>query len=147
MGLKLYTIGFTRKSAKAFFTLLQEAEVRCILDVRLNNASQLAGFAKRDDLAYFAKTIGNIEYLHLPILAPTQEMLDAYRKEKRGWDWYEQAYLDLLEERAIETALKPETLDRGCLLCSEDTPDFCHRRLVVEYLEQKWGDIVVHHLV
>ena len=143
--IKVFTIGFTKKSAREFFTLLERAGVKRIVDVRLNNISQLAGFAKKDDLQFFLERLG-IGYLHLPILAPTQDMLDAYKKEKGSWADYEKKFLALMHERQIESHVKKEVLDEGCLLCSEDTPEHCHRRLVVEYLREKWGTVSVVHL-
>jgi uncharacterized protein (DUF488 family) len=143
--MRLFTIGFTKTSAERFFSRLKNAGVRRLLDVRLNNVSQLAGFAKRDDLAYFAKSICDIGYEHLPALAPTQEMLEAYRKKRAPWDEYERRFLALMAERHIETMVR-ERLDGGCLLCSEDKPHRCHRRLVAEYLKEKWGDVDIVHL-
>ena len=144
--MKVFTIGFTKTTAEGFFGRLQKAGVTKILDVRLNNVSQLAGFAKRDDLRYFLKAIGRIEYAHEPKLAPTQEMLDAYKKAGGDWADYEKQFLGLMTERRIEETVPRSTIDGACLLCSEDKPKQCHRRLVVEYLQQKWGDIEVAHL-
>lgn len=143
----LFTIGFTQKSAEQFFSVLLTASVRRIIDVRLNNISQLAGFTKRTDLPYFLKAIGNIDYVHLPILAPTQAILDAYKKRGGGWQAYEESFLRLMEERHVEDQVSPSLLDGGCLLCSEPTPEHCHRRLVAEYLNAKWErTIEIHHL-
>ena len=147
MAVRICTIGFTKKSAETFFTLLKEAGVRRLIDTRLNNVSQLAGFAKRDDLEYFLRTICGIEYLHARLLAPNQEMLDDFKKRKGDWAVYERQFLDLLAERRIEEALSPKVLNHSCLLCSEETPEHCHRRLVVEYLAEKWHDVSVEHLV
>ena len=145
--IRIATIGFTKKNAEQFFTALKRAQVKRLLDVRLNNQSQLAGFSKRDDLAYFLKAILNVEYVHLSILAPTQEMLDAYKKAKGSWPEYEKRFLDLMARREIERQIQPNLLDAGCLLCSEDKPHHCHRRLVAEYLNDKWGNIKIEHLV
>ena|SRR5687768_5439880 len=144
--MKLCTIGFTKKNAEEFFGRLRAAGVKRILDVRLNNTAQLAGFTKRDDLKFFTKEILGAEYVHLPMLAPTQEMLDEYRKEKRGWEAYEQRFLELMKTREIEKRLEPGMVDGGCLLCSEDKPHQCHRRLVAEYLKEKWGGVEIEHL-
>ena len=146
MLIKVFTIGFTRKSARQFFTLLEKAGVKRVVDVRLNNVSQLAGFAKKEDLQFFLERFG-MGYVHLPILAPTQEMLDAFKKEKGPWTDYEKKFLALMAARRIETAVEKETLHEGCLLCSEDTPEHCHRRLVVEYLRSHWKGLDVTHLV
>jgi uncharacterized protein (DUF488 family) len=144
--IKLFTIGFTRKSAKAFFTRLQRAGVKRLIDVRLNNKSQLAGFSKRDDLAYFLRSIAGIEYVHLLDLAPTQELLDRYRKTDRDWPAYERDFLKLIAGRKIESTLAPNLLDGSCLLCSEDQPHHCHRRLVAEYLRNAWKSVEIEHL-
>lgn len=143
--IKLFTIGFTKKSAEQFFTLLKSAGVARVLDVRLNNVSQLAGFTKRDDLEYFLRAIGDIGYSHLPTLAPTKDILDALKKDGGTWATYETKFLTLMQERAIETQEKA-FFDRGCLLCSEHEPGECHRRLVAEYLAEKWGGIEIVHL-
>ena len=142
----LFTIGFTKKTAEAFFTKLLQAGVERVVDVRLNNNSQLAGFSKRDDLAYFLKAIACIEYVHLLELAPTAELLERYRKLDKDWAGYERDFLKLIAERHIETTVPPNLLDGGCLLCSEDKPDHCHRRLVAEYLREKWGGVEIRHL-
>jgi uncharacterized protein (DUF488 family) len=147
MSLRLFTIGFTQKSAEQFFTLLQRARVRRVVDVRLNNVSQLAGFAKRDDLRYFLQSLGGIDYTHLPDLAPTQEMLDAYKKQKGDWAEYERRFLALMSERRIETTAAERLHHGDCLLCSEHQPDCCHRRLVCEYLAAHGVDLEVTHLL
>ena len=144
--MKLFTIGFTQKTAEEFFTGLQRAGVQRVLDIRLNNTSQLAGFSKRDDLQYFLRAIGNMEYRHLPELAPTQEILDAFKKQKGSWDEYAPQFLSLLEERKVATTLDRAQFDQACLLCSEATPEHCHRRLVAEYLREQWGDVEIVHL-
>jgi uncharacterized protein (DUF488 family) len=142
----LYTIGFTRKTAEEFFTLLRRAGVKRIIDIRLSNRSQLAAFAKKEDLRYFLKAICGIDYLHLPSLAPTQEMLDAYKKRKGRWEDFEREFFLVAAARHIERELPHETLDSACLLCSEPVADRCHRRLVAEYLRKKHDDITVCHL-
>src|SRR3954468_11753818 len=142
----VYTIGFTRKSAAAFFGLLRGAGVRRLIDVRLNNVSQLAGFTKRDDLAFFVKELCGAEYVHEPLLAPTHEMLDAYKKAKGDWAEYARRFLQLMSERRIEATLDRGLFDGAALLCSEPTAEYCHRRLVVEYLAGKWGDVKAVHL-
>jgi len=144
--MRIFTIGFTKTTAESFFTRLQKAGVRKLVDVRLNNVSQLAGFAKKDDLAYFARSICGIPYEHRPELAPTQDMLDAFKKHGGAWNDYEQRFGSLIAERRIEQTVPRESLDEACLLCSEDTPEHCHRRLIAEYLRQKWGDVDIVHL-
>lgn len=141
------TIGFTKTTAKGFFERLLSAGVKKVVDVRLHNTSQLAGFAKADDLAYLLKKIGGIEYAHQPLLAPTDPILKAYKKEKGDWRTYEERFLGLMSERHIESRFMPEMFDGACLLCSEATPHHCHRRLVCEYLNEKWGGALeVRHL-
>jgi len=145
--MEVFTIGFTKKSAEEFFGLLRRNCIKRLVDVRLNNVSQLAGFTKREDLQFFLREVCGAEYRHEPLLAPTQEMLDAYKKAKGSWQEYERRFLDLMASRKIE-----ERIDRThfalptVLLCSEPTPDNCHRRLVVEYLQSKWGDVQATHL-
>lgn len=143
--MKLFTIGFTKTSAEGFFSRLSKAQVKKLIDVRLNNVSQLAGFAKKDDLRYFTKTICGIGYEHLPELAPTQDILDDYKKSKGAWSIYTAKFLELMTRRKIEN-IDRKRLDGGCLLCSEDKPHHCHRRLVAEYLKEKWGDVEIEHL-
>jgi len=146
--IQTYTIGFTQKGARKFFTLLADSGAKRIVDVRLNNVSQLAGFAKRDDLKFFAQEICQMDYVHIPDLAPTKEILEAYKKHGGDWKVYEEKFYDLMEKRSIEKSVQPEIVNGGCLLCSEDKPHHCHRRLVAEYLNEKWGGILsVRHLV
>ena len=135
----VFTIGFTRTSAANFFGRLKDAGVNAVVDVRLNNTSQLAGFAKASDLEYFLAEIGGIAYRPEPLLAPTQDIIDGWRKEKRPWEEFEARFKGLMAERQIEAHLTPELLEGACLLCSEDKPHHCHRRLVLEYLEELWG--------
>jgi uncharacterized protein (DUF488 family) len=142
----LFTIGFTGKSAEQFFTLLQNAGVRLLIDTRLNNVSQLAGFTKRKDLEYFLRTIAGIGYVHDTELAPTADILDAFKKKQMTWADYERRFNALLEERIVVDHRKPADFDRACLLCSEPTPEHCHRRLVGEYLKRAWPELDVHHL-
>ena len=143
--MKIYTIGFTKTSAEGFFTRLTKSGAKKLVDVRLNNISQLAGFAKRDDLQYFTKQICGLGYEHVPNLAPTQDILDEYKKNGGAWDVYENKFLDLIAKRHIED-IDRQQLDGGCLLCSEDKPHYCHRRLVAEYLRSKWSDVEIVHL-
>jgi uncharacterized protein (DUF488 family) len=114
--------------------------------VRLNNVSQLAGFTKRDDLRYFTKAICNIDYVHLPDFAPTQNILDAYKKHRGDWGLYERQFLDLMTMRRSEDKVPREVMEGSCLLCSEDKPHHCRRRLVAEYLKEKWGDAEIEHI-
>lgn len=143
--MKIFTIGFTKTTAENFFDRIKKSGAQKIIDVRLNNVSQLAGFAKRDDLKYFSSTICGIGYRHAPRLAPTKEILDTYKKHKGSWKDYEEKFLHLMAKRKIEEVDRND-LDGACLLCSEDKPHHCHRRLVAEYLKDRWGDIDIVHL-
>lgn len=145
--MEVFTIGFTKKTAAEFFELLKRRGIRRLVDVRLNNVSQLAGFTKRDDLEYFLREVCDAEYIHEPLLAPTQEMLDAYKKAKGRWEDYEMMFLELMRTRKIESNIDPELLQiPAVLLCSEPTPEHCHRRLVLEYLQEHWQNLTVIHL-
>jgi uncharacterized protein (DUF488 family) len=144
--MKLFTIGFTKTTAERFFSRLKAAGVKRVVDVRLNNVSQLAGFAKRDDLRYFAKALCGMDYVHIPELAPTKSMLDTFKKERGAWGDYERKFIALMKDRKIEESIDQKMLDQGCLLCSEDKPHQCHRRLVAEYLKQYWPDVDIVHL-
>jgi uncharacterized protein (DUF488 family) len=143
---RVYTIGFTKKPARRFFELIRTSGTRRVVDVRLNNVSQLAGFAKRDDLEFFLRSICDVDYVHLPALAPTQDMLDEYKKTGGSWAAYEERFLGLMRQRRIEETTPRELIEDGCLLCSEHEPHHCHRRLVVEYLQEHWGPINIAHL-
>ena len=144
--MKLHTIGFTQSTAESFFTRLKKAGVKRVLDVRLLNDSQLAGFARRDHLAYFLKAICGIEYEHRTDLAPTQELLESYHGKKQAWPEYEKRLQQLFARRKIESALPKAIADGACLLCSEVKPHQCHRRIVAEHLQKKWGKIEILHL-
>lgn len=146
--MEIFTIGFTKTTAEDFFGRLSENDVERLLDVRLNNRSQLAGFAKEKDLAYFLRELVGAAYEHSPLLAPSQEILDAFKK--RGampWEEYEDRFLTLMRERKIELELDRAAFGkRTVLLCSEATPENCHRRLIAEYLAEHWGEVEIVHL-
>lgn len=144
----VYTIGFTQKSAQRFFELLDDYGVRTLLDIRLNPTGQLSGFSKKDDLAFFLQRLSGIDYLHLAELAPTDDILQTYRKDK-NWNVYVDRFERLMDERSIPASLDRELFENGpvCLLCSEDKPTKCHRRLVAERLAQHWDDVDIRHLV
>ena len=145
--MKIHTIGFTKKNAMTFFGFLKTAGVKSVIDVRLNNVSQLAGFAKRDDLKFFLRELCQAEYVHSPDLAPTKEILNAYKKGDISWNAYEDKFFDLMVRRNVERIITQDFLSGGCLLCSEHEPHYCHRRLVVEYLNQHSGmNLEVVHL-
>lgn len=145
--MKIFTIGFTKKNAEHFFNFLRVSEVKTLVDVRLNNVSQLSGFAKRDDLKFFLNELCGIEYVHSPELAPTKELLSAYKKGSMTWEKYEDKFLNLMAQRSIERTITPSLLDHGCLLCSEHEPHLCHRKLVIQYLNEHSDlDLKVKHL-
>ena len=145
--MEIYSICFTQKSAGQFFDTLKAHGIERLLDIRLNNTSQLAGFAKQADLVYFLREICAASYEHQPLLAPTREMLDSYKKKKGEWDAYERDFLALMRGRNIQSALDRASFEqKTVLLCSEPTAEHCHRRLVLEYLKGHWNDIEIHHL-
>lgn len=146
--MEIFTIGFTQTTAEDFFGRLKSNNIERLLDVRLNNRSQLAGFAKRDDLAYFLRALAGAAYEHEPLLAPSQELLEAYKKRKRmPWQEYEERFLGLMRDRRVQDKLRPEEFkQRTVLLCSEATPEHCHRRLVAEYLAEHWTNLQIVHL-
>jgi uncharacterized protein (DUF488 family) len=145
--LEIYTIGFTQTTAEHFFRRLADAQIARLLDVRLNNSSQLAGFAKAQDLPFFLRELVGARYEHEPLLAPTQTLLDDYKKHKGSWVVYEQGFMALMAERKIESALVPADFEaRTALLCSEATPERCHRRLVCDYLAEHWQGVQAVHL-
>lgn len=144
----LYTIGFTKKSAERFFTLLKDNGVKQLVDVRISNNSQLAGFAKGKDLEFFVKEICHIPYKHIVDFAPSKELLDRWHKQEVTWEEYVKVYTDLLKSREILRKYGVKSFDGSCFLCSEDTPEQCHRRLLVEYLKNNCTDKVdIVHLI
>jgi uncharacterized protein (DUF488 family) len=145
--IQLYTIGFTNKSARQFFDLLRDGGVTKIVDTRINNISQLAGFAKGQDLAFFAEAVGDMGYEHQLDFAPTKDLLSQYRDKKITWEKYETEYLNLLDRRKVAQNTNIESLHRHCLLCSEHGPEKCHRRLLAEYFQAVRKDIEIVHLM
>lgn len=145
--MEVFTIGFAKKTAPEFFETLRRANIKRLIDIRLKNTSQLARFTRREDLPYFLRELCGADYVHEPMLSPSQDILDAYKKQKGSWEEFERRFLALMAERRIEDAV-----DRGSfetptvLLCSEPTADDCHRRLVLEYLREKWGNLEITHL-
>jgi len=138
-SIRLLTIGFTKKNAEQFFSLLQKGGVRKVLDTRLNNVSQLAGFTKRDDLSFFLRKVAGIDYEHAEQLAPTDLMLKRYKKGEISWGTYSADYHELIQKRNVASQFSAEKLDGVCLLCSEATPHHCHRRLAAEFFQQQLG--------
>jgi len=146
--MKIYTIGYTKKSAEEFFGALERHGVERVVDVRLKNTSQLAGFTKKQDLEYFLDRVLGIEYCHLEFLAPTPELIKAYRDSGGDWDLYVAEFSRLLEDRGVLSILDRESFSekRSCLLCSEPEAEHCHRRLVAEHLQEAWPDVEIVHL-
>ncbi len=145
-SIKIYTIGFTKKNAKTFFTLLKDNKVKTLIDVRLNNISQLAGFTKQDDLKYFLKELCKIEYYHFETFAPTEDILKRYKKKEITWSQYETEFNALISKRKIEESVSLNLLSNACLLCSEPTAEQCHRRLIAEYFSKLYPQIIIRHL-
>jgi uncharacterized protein (DUF488 family) len=145
--MEVYTTGFTKKTAAEFFGTLKQAGIQRLIDVRLHNSSQLAGFTKKEDLPFFLMELCDIEYLHEPLLAPTEDMFNAYKKQKGSWQDYERHFLALMDERKIEENIDCKLFEiPAVLLCSEASAEHCHRRLVLEYLQTKWGNLKIIHL-
>ncbi len=144
----IYTIGFTQKTAERFFTLLKDHQVQLLVDIRLNNKSQLAGFTKGEDLGYFLRELCRCKYVHCKEYAPTKEILDAYKKKHIDWDGYVSQYLPLMErhQAAKKFLERFSEYERVCLLCSEPTPERCHRRLLAELIQKAGPGISVQHL-
>ncbi|HHV79894.1 MAG TPA: DUF488 domain-containing protein [Firmicutes bacterium] len=144
----LCTIGFSQKSLRKFVELLREASVTKVIDVRLHNTSQLAGYAKKDDLEFILEILG-IKYQHVPELAPTEEILQRFKKVDKDWESYTAAFLELLEKREAIKLWKSPVFDSGvnCLLCAEHFPKYCHRRLVAEYFASVYPEIEIRHLI
>lgn len=144
--MNLFTIGFVKKSAKVFFETLRTNGISKVIDIRLNNTSQLAGFTKKADLQFFLETIGDIGYMHIDRYAPTKELLNAYKRKKINWEEYESEYIAILDRRNILSNINYSIFDSACLLCSEPTAQQCHRRLFAEYLSRHNSAIQIKHL-
>lgn len=146
--ISLYTIGFTKKSAERFFNLIRDNGVKQLVDIRISNSSQLSGFAKGSDLDFFVKEICHIPYTHITDFAPTKDLLDRWHKKEVTWEQYEQDYRSILKERNILKNHSIKKLNGACFLCSEDTPDYCHRRLLAEYIKQhSKEEVTIKHLI
>jgi len=143
---KIFTIGYAGKNARQFFSILKQAGIRQVIDVRLYNTSQLAGFTKKQDIEYFLQVIVGASYTHLPIMAPTKQLLNDYKKKLISWQQYETRFKTIIAQRQIDKHIEPGDMDMICFLCSEAKADNCHRRLVAEYLAGLWPDISIHHL-
>ena len=143
----LSTIGFTKKTAKEFFNMLKDNKITKVIDIRLNNTSQIAGFAKQPNLQYFLKELANIEYQHITDFTPSKELLHDYQHNNLDWDKYIEIFNNLLKVRDVERNYKVEDFNNCCFLCSEQLPDFCHRRLVVEFLAKNKDNVIIKHII
>ncbi len=144
--MKIFTIGFTHKSAEEFFKLIQDAGVKRVIDVRIHNNSQLAGFSKKDDLQFFLKKIADIDYQEESLLNPTDELFHSYRNKEIDWKKFLGTYKSEISKKQVEKSLKKSDYENAVLLCSEDEPDHCHRRVAAEYLSEAWGGAEITHL-
>jgi len=147
----LCTIGFTGKTAEEFFTLLSNAGVRQVIDIRQNRSGQLSGFSKHPDLSFFLRKIAGVEYRHEPLLAPAPELLKTYRRTK-DWPSYETFFLAAMKERRVPASLDTSSWSpHVSLLCSEPGPEKCHRRLVADLLAGYWREqgyaVEIRHLI
>ncbi len=143
---RIFTIGYASRNAREFFTILKQAGIRKVIDVRLYNTSRLAGFTKRQDIEYFLQAIVGAGYIHMPIMAPTKQLLNDYKKGLISWQQYETQFKSIITQRQIDKHIMPQDIDMSCFLCSEATADNCHRRLVAEYLAGLWPNISINHL-
>jgi len=144
--MRIYTIGFTQKSAEEFFRRIRMHRIKRIVDIRIHPDGQLSGFARKDDLPFFLNELADgCGYLYMPNLAPTKEILKSYR-ENNDWDIYVKRFEALMDQRNIPAALQPNDFDEACFLCSEDKPDQCHRRLVAERLAKNWNNVEIIHI-
>ena len=144
--IKIFTMGFTKKNAERFFTLLKKNGIKKLVDIRLNNHSQLAGFTKGEDLKYFLKELAGIDYEHDLDFAPTKELLKNYQGKKISWNDYEKEFNQILETRMKNKLTDPNEYNMACFLCSEPTPEKCHRRLVAEFLNARFQNVDVAHI-
>ncbi len=146
--MNLFTIGFAQKTASEFFKKISDNKIDLLIDIRLNNKSQLAGFTKGEDLEYFLKTICNCDYQHLLEFAPTKEILDDYRNKKISWIGYEDRFLPLIEDRKCVIGFNErfKNYNNICLLCSEPKANMCHRRLVAEAIAKHNDGVVIKHI-
>jgi len=143
---RIFTIGYAGRNAHQFFSTLKQTGIKKVIDVRLYNTSQLAGFAKKQDIEYFLRVIVGADYIHLSIMAPTKQLLNNYKKGLISWQQYETQFKEIIAHRQIEKRIMPQDADMVCFLCSEAKADNCHRRLVAEYLAEHWQNASIHHL-
>ncbi len=144
--MKVFTIGFSRKNTEQFFTRLREPGLLRVVDIRLYNKGPSAGFTNRNDLPFLLRQVNQMDYVHRLDMAPNEALMDDQRTNGVDYLKYKKEFRELLTDRRIETNVPKELIDGGCLLCSEPSAEFCHRRLVAEYLKEKWGDLEIIHL-
>ena len=143
---RIFTIGYAGKDAQEFFTILKQGGIKKVVDVRLYNTSQLAGFTKSKDIEYFLNTLVGADYIYLPIMAPTKQLLNDYKKGQISWQQYKDMFNAIIVQRQIERHITPQDMDMSCFLCSEAKADKCHRRLIAEYLAKHWQNVSIQHL-
>jgi uncharacterized protein (DUF488 family) len=143
---KLYTMGYTQKPAKKFFNLIDKYEIKRIIDIRLHNNTQLAGFTKQNNLKYFLKRLSDCDYCHIPLMAPSKDIFDDSKKNGLEWKEYASRFNKLINQRKIEQLINEDDIDGACLLCCEPEATNCHRSLVAEYLQKYFGDIQIIHI-
>ena len=143
---KLYTMGYTQKTAEKLFNLLSEHEIKRLMDIRLHNNTQLAGFTKQNNFKYFIERLSDIEYRHIPLMAPSKDIFDDYMKNGLEWEGYELRFKRLIDQRKIEQLINEDEIDGACMLCCEPEATNCHRRLVAEYLQNYFKNIEIIHL-
>jgi uncharacterized protein YeaO (DUF488 family) len=144
---KLYTIGFTGKSAEQFFSLLKESKASRLIDIRINRTSQLAGFAKEQDLKFLVPELTNMDYVVREELAPTKDLLASYRKKEIAWDEFAENYQHLLKNRLVHNAFSLEDFSNSILLCSEKEPEKCHRTLLANALIEQFPSLEIINLI
>jgi uncharacterized protein YeaO (DUF488 family) len=147
VDMKLFTIGFTGKSAEKFFGLLETSKASKLIDIRINRTSQLAGFAKEQDLKFFLPKLIGMDYVIREDLAPTKELLASYRNKEINWDEFADKYSELLKQRGVIDSLNSELFDNAVLLCSENEPEKCHRSLLANLINKKFPNFQVTNLV
>lgn len=145
--MKIYTIGFTGKTAEEFFSLVDTGNIRKLIDIRINRSSQMSGFAKERDLSFFLEKLNGIEYVVNEELAPTKSLLSEYRNRQIDWSTYSLNYMDLLRKRSILSKFNQSYFDDSLLLCSEKEPLACHRVLLSDYLKSNFNDVEIVHLI
>lgn len=144
--MNIYTVGFEQVPAKDFFETLRSSPAVRLIDARLNPNPEDGGYARGGDLAYLLGELCGMSYHHVPALAPTKQMVSEVLDRGGPWEAYEKSFLRLMRERCVEETVKRDLLDDAVVMCLERSADQCHRRLVAEYLQRAWPDVIIHHL-